>query len=136
MALMVSATGTLLPLRLSQLGASGVAIGVTLVIASLFATVSSPAIGRIVDRRGARLPTCAGLLVTALLVAALPLPSSAVVVAVLTVAVDHVGWAAAASVETTASPFTSTATHIDVVGTECDIWVDGMLIMRRGQFQL
>src|SRR6202012_1477651 len=78
-ALMVGAPGTLLPLRLSRLGAFGVAIGITFVIASLFATVSSPAIGRIVDRHGARLPTCAGLLVTALLVAALPLPSSAVV---------------------------------------------------------
>ena len=28
------------------------------------------------------------------------------------------------------------STHIDVVGTESDIWVDGMPIMRRGQFQL
>ena len=57
-AAMVGATGTLLPLRLSQLGASGVAIGVTFVISSLCATVSSPVIGRVVDRRGARLPTC------------------------------------------------------------------------------
>jgi MFS family permease len=111
-ALMVGATGTLLPLRLSQLGASGVAIGVTFVIASLFATVSSPAIGRIVDRRGARLPTCAGLLVTALLVAALPLPSSAVVVAVLTVAV--LGGPSLAFVLPSISAVTDTAERIGV----------------------
>jgi MFS family permease len=85
-AAMVGATGTLVPLRLSQLGASGVAIGVTFIIASLFATVSSPVIGRVVDRRGPRLPTWLGLLVTAVLVAALPLPSSPFVLAVLTVA--------------------------------------------------
>lgn len=76
----------MVPLRLSQLGAAGVAIGVTLVIASLFAAVSSPAIGRMAGRRGARLPTCVGLLVTAVLVASLPFPSSGLVLAALTVA--------------------------------------------------
>ena len=84
-ALMVGATGTLLPLRLSQLGASGVAIGLTFVIASLFATVGSPLLGRLADRRGARALTVGSLLVTAVLVATLPFPSSALVLAVLTV---------------------------------------------------
>ena len=82
---MIGATTTLLPLRLSHLGASGVAIGVTFVLASLIATITSPQIGRLVDRRGPRLPIALALLVTALLIAALPLPASALGLAVLTV---------------------------------------------------
>ena len=84
-AAMIGATTTLLPLRLSHLGASGVAIGVTFVLASLIATITSPQIGRLVDRRGPRLPIALALLVTALLIAALPLPASALGLAVLTV---------------------------------------------------
>ena len=84
-AAMIGATATLLPLRLSQFGASGVAIGVTFVLASLLATLTSPQIGRLVDRRGPRLPIALGLLVTALLIAALPLPASALGLAILTV---------------------------------------------------
>ncbi len=111
-ALMVGATGTLLPLRLSRLGASGIAIGATFVIASLFATVSSPAIGRLVDRRGARLPTCVGLLTTALLVAALPFASSALVLAALTVAA--LGGPSLAYVLPAISSVTDTAERIGV----------------------
>ena len=111
-ALMVGATGTLLPLRLSQLGASGVAIGLTFVIASLFATVSSPAIGRLVDRRGARLPTCVGLLVTALFLATLPFPTSALILAVLTVAT--LGGPSLAFVLPSISTVTDTAERIGV----------------------
>jgi MFS family permease len=81
----VGAISTLLPLRLSALGASGVAIGVTFVFASLLATVTSPLIGRLVDRRGPRLPACLGLLVSAVLLATLPLPTTALGLAVLTV---------------------------------------------------
>jgi MFS family permease len=84
-AAMIGATATLLPLRLSHLGASGVAIGVTFVLASLVATITSPQIGRVVDRRGPRLPITLGLLVTALLIAALPLPASALGLAAVTV---------------------------------------------------
>jgi MFS family permease len=84
-AAMIGATGTLLPLRLSHLGASGVAIGVTFVLASLVATITTPQIGRLVDRRGPRVPIALGLSVTAFLIATLPLPTSAVGLAVLTV---------------------------------------------------
>jgi MFS family permease len=84
-AAMIGATTALLPLRLSHLGASGVAIGVTFVFASLIATITSPQIGRLVDRRGPRLPIALALVVTALLIAALPLPASALGLAVLTV---------------------------------------------------
>lgn len=80
----IGATNTLLPLRLSRLGASGVAIGVTFVVASLTSMVCTPAVGRIVDRRGTTLPLIAGLSVTAVLIALLPLPQSALLLAVLT----------------------------------------------------
>jgi MFS family permease len=81
----VGAVATLLPLRLSRLGASGVAIGVTFVAGSLLSTLVTPAIGRVVDRRGMRRPLSLGLGLSAVLVALLPLPQSALVLAVLTV---------------------------------------------------
>jgi MFS family permease len=81
----LGATGTLLPLRLSLLGASAVAIGATFVLASLLSTILATPIGRLVDRRGAGLPLCLGLAITAVLLATLPLPHSALGLAVLCV---------------------------------------------------
>jgi predicted MFS family arabinose efflux permease len=81
----IGALGTLLPLRLSRFGASGVAIGVTFVLASLMSTVLSPAIGRVVDRRGILVPLTVGLGMTVVLMALLPLPQSALLLAALTV---------------------------------------------------
>jgi MFS family permease len=81
----IGATGTLLPLRLSRFGASGVAIGLTFVVASLVSTVLTPLTGRLVDRRGIIMPLCLGLIATGALVALLPLPQSALPLAVLTV---------------------------------------------------
>lgn len=82
----IGATSTLLPLRLSGFGASGVAIGATFVLASLLSTLIVPFVGRLVDRRGPGLPLCWGLLLTAVLVALLPVPQSALGLAVVTVA--------------------------------------------------
>jgi MFS family permease len=81
----IGALGTLLPLRLSRFGASGVAIGVTFVLASLMSTVLAPVLGRVIDRRGLVLPLGAGLGLTAVLLALLPVPQSAVLLAVFTV---------------------------------------------------
>lgn len=81
----IGATNTLLPLRLSHLGASGVAIGLTFVLASLVAALLTPAIGRLVDRRGIMAPLIVGLGATAVLLALLPVPSSALTLAGLTV---------------------------------------------------
>lgn len=81
----IGATGTLLPLRLSRFGASGVAIGVTFVLASLLSLLVNPAIGRLVDRRGIALPLGAGLGLTAILLALLPLPRSPLPLAALIV---------------------------------------------------
>ena len=82
----VGATGTLLPLRLAQFGASGLLVGITFLMSSLLSFLLAPPIGRVVDRRGAGLPLTVGLVTTAVLLALLPLPHSAVLLAVLTVA--------------------------------------------------
>jgi MFS family permease len=82
----VGATGTLLPLRLAHFGASGLLVGITFLMSSLLSFLLAPPIGRVVDRRGAGLPLTVGLVTTAVLLAMLPLPHSAVLLAVLTVA--------------------------------------------------
>jgi MFS family permease len=81
----IGATGTLLPLRLSHFGASGVAIGVTFVLASLLSLAVNPSIGRLVDRRGIALPLGIGLGGTAVLLALLPIPQAPLLLAALTV---------------------------------------------------
>ena len=81
----IGATGTLLPLRLSRLGASGVEIGLTFVLASLLGAALTPWTGRVVDRRGTLVPLSLGLGVSAVLIALLPLPQSALLLALLTI---------------------------------------------------
>jgi predicted MFS family arabinose efflux permease len=81
----VGATETLLPLRLSRFGATGVAIGLTFVLTSLASAALARPVGRVVDRRGAQLPLCSGLALAAIFLALLPIPSSALGLAVLTV---------------------------------------------------
>lgn len=83
----IGATGTLLPLRLSRFGASGLMIGATFLIAALVSTWAAGPIGRTVDRRGAGRPLCAGLVLTAVLMALLPLPQTAVLLIVSMIAV-------------------------------------------------
>jgi predicted MFS family arabinose efflux permease len=83
----IGATGTLLPLRLSSVGASAVAIGITFVLASLLALLVNPAVGRLVDRRGVWLPLSAGLGATAVLLVLLAVPRSPLPLAALTVLV-------------------------------------------------
>jgi predicted MFS family arabinose efflux permease len=81
----IGATGTLLPLRLSRFGASGVAIGITFVLASVLSLVVNPAVGRLVDRRRIVQPLTAGLVTSAVLLALLALPRSPLLLAALTV---------------------------------------------------
>jgi MFS family permease len=81
----IGATGTLIPLRLSHFGASGAVIGLTFLLASLVSGVLATPIGRLVDRRGAGLPLVFGLTTTAVLLAVLPIPHSAMVLALLSV---------------------------------------------------
>lgn len=81
----LGALSTLLPLRLSRFGASGIAIGVAFVVASILSTLIARPIGRVVDRRGAGLPLCIGLVSTAGLLIVLPIPHSPLVLAALSV---------------------------------------------------
>jgi DHA1 family multidrug resistance protein-like MFS transporter len=81
----LGATGTLLPLRLSSFGASGIAIGAVFLLASLVSTFVAAPIGRLVDRRGAGLPLCVGLTTTAVLLILLPVPASWLLLAVVSV---------------------------------------------------
>jgi MFS family permease len=81
----IGATGTLLPLRLSKFGASGILVGATFLLASLVSLLASGPIGRTVDRRGARGPLCVGLTMTAVLMALVPLPQTAVLLGIVSV---------------------------------------------------
>lgn len=83
-AMTIGATNVLIPLRLSRLGASGVAIGATFVAAAALSSVLSPIVGRISDRRGARRLLVTGLGASAVLVSTLVLPHTAAVLAPLT----------------------------------------------------
>jgi ACDE family multidrug resistance protein len=84
-ACLIGATGTLIPLRLSSFGGSGVAIGITFVLASLLSLVLNPRIGRGIDRRGVVLPLSIGLAAEAALLLLVPLPRSPLGLGVLTV---------------------------------------------------
>lgn len=81
----LGALSTLLPLRLSHIGASGIVIGITFVLASVLSTLVAPMVGRVTDRRGAGVPLCVGLLTTAALVLLMPLPHTVFLLAALSV---------------------------------------------------
>ena len=84
-AMIIGATSVLLPLRLSHLGASGLAIGATFLLASALSTVLASFVGRVTDRRGARAPMSIGLLTGAGLIAVLALGHSWLLTATLSV---------------------------------------------------
>jgi predicted MFS family arabinose efflux permease len=79
------AVNVLLPLRLSGFGASGLAIGLTFVLASALSASLSTVVGHVTDRRGPYLPLIAGLVTGAPLMALLVVPHAALALAVLMV---------------------------------------------------
>jgi MFS family permease len=79
----IGATSALLPLRLARFGAGNVVVGAVFLVASLMSMLVSGPIGRTVDRRGPRMLLCAGLTLTAVLMALLPLPQTAALLAVV-----------------------------------------------------
>jgi predicted MFS family arabinose efflux permease len=68
----------LVPLRLDDLGATGVAIGAVFLLTAAVEAVVSPIAGRVSDRRGRLVPIRAGLAGAALSAILLPLPDDAV----------------------------------------------------------
>ena len=77
----------LLPLRMAQLGGSSVEIGATFLGSSVIAMFVAPRVGLICDRRGTFLPIVIALSASACMIVLLPLPSSVLVVAVLSIVV-------------------------------------------------
>ncbi|HEY8770660.1 MAG TPA: MFS transporter [Thermoleophilaceae bacterium] len=77
----------LAPLRLSHLGASGVAVGAIFLVAAAFEAVVSPVSGRLSDQRGRLAPMRIGLAGAAILGVLLPLPSQVLLSAALLVLV-------------------------------------------------
>jgi MFS family permease len=90
----------LVPLRLDDLGAGAVAIGVAFFLAVALEAVMSPVVGRMADRRGALWPARIGLASGGIALALFPLPDSALLIgAIVVVAAPLLGmlWAPAMS---------------------------------------
>lgn len=66
----------LAPLRLDELGASGIGVGAVFLIAAAIEATLSPAIGRLSDRRGRLVPIRAGLIASGLVAVTPSLPES------------------------------------------------------------
>ncbi len=84
-ALAFGAINVLIPLRLAQFGASGVTVGATFLAAAAVSALVASWIGRLCDRLGVVGPVITALFVGALLMALLPVPDAAVMLAVFTV---------------------------------------------------
>jgi predicted MFS family arabinose efflux permease len=85
-ALFAGVIEVLAPLRLDDLGASGVAVGAVFLVAGAGEAVLSPLTGRISDRRGRMAPLRAGLAAAVAMAVLLPLPGSVAVMAVAVLA--------------------------------------------------
>jgi MFS family permease len=87
-ALLYGTLAVLAPLRLSQLGASSVTVGVVFVIGAALAALASPLVGRMSDRRGWRLPVLGGLCGAVVWAVLLPLPQAVAPLFALVVVAD------------------------------------------------
>jgi MFS family permease len=85
-ALFAGVINVLVPLRLDELGASGVAVGAAFLVAALVEAVMSPLAGRLSDRRGRLAPIRVGLLGAVGMSILLPLPGAAILTAAALVA--------------------------------------------------
>jgi MFS family permease len=83
--LLAGVLNVLAPLRLSDLGASGVAIGAVFLVAAGVEAFATRAAGSLSDRRGRALPIRAGLAVSGLAALVLPLPEGVLVLALAVV---------------------------------------------------
>jgi MFS family permease len=85
-ALLFGTLGVLAPLRLDDLGASGVAIGAVFLIGAGIEALLNPFVGRMADRHGRRLPALIALTASAAVTLLLPIPDRAWVLGVVVVA--------------------------------------------------
>jgi MFS family permease len=72
----------LIPLRMDELGATGVAVGAAFFIAAGIEAFTAPAIGRVSDQRGRLTPIRMGLIASPVAALFLPVPSSLVLITV------------------------------------------------------
>jgi MFS family permease len=79
------AVNVIVTLRLAAFGAGALAIGAIFLSAILLEAIASPIAGRVADRRGALWPARAGLVAGGVVLALLPIPHSAAVLAALVV---------------------------------------------------
>jgi MFS family permease len=77
----------LVPLRMDVLGAGGIAVGAAFFTAAALESFTAPVIGRLSDRRGRMIPIRLGLIAAPLAALVLPIPESALLVAVALVVV-------------------------------------------------
>ena len=89
-ALLYGTLGVLAPLKLSQLGASNVTVGVVFLLGAAAAGIASPFVGRLSDRRGWRVPVLIGLCASTIWALLLALPRSVSVLFGLVVVADPV----------------------------------------------
>ena len=89
-ALLYGTLGVLAPLKLSQLGASNVTVGVVFLLGAAAAGIASPFVGRRSDRRGWRVPVLLGLCASTIWALLLALPRSVSVLFGLVVVADPV----------------------------------------------
>lgn len=75
----------LVPLRLDELGASGVLVGAVFLVAAAVEAVASRVFGGLSDRRGRMVPIRAGLAASVVAAVVLPLPGSITVLALATI---------------------------------------------------
>jgi MFS family permease len=85
--LLSGALDVLVPLRLDDLGASGVTVGAVFLVAAAAEAVVSPLIGRFSDRHGRGTPIRIGLVASGVTVLLLPLPAGVALVALVVVVV-------------------------------------------------
>ncbi len=92
-ALFSGAIDVLVPLRLDELGASGLTIGAAFLMAAAIEGVLSPFVGRFSDRRGRLLPLRMGLAGICVMAVLLPLPATVwLLIVALAVTVGALGW--------------------------------------------
>jgi MFS family permease len=90
--LMFGTLDVLAPLRLDELGATAAVIGATFLVAAALEAGESPFIGRLSDRRGRVLPAFVGLAAAGVMVALLPWPGEAwLLAAAVLVAAPSIG---------------------------------------------
>jgi MFS family permease len=85
-ALLFGTLGVLAPLRLDDLGASGVAIGAVFLIGAGIEALVNPFVGRMADRHGRRLPALVALTASVAVTLLLPIPHRAWVLGVVVIA--------------------------------------------------